>query len=170
MPFLRTERLAFRVWSPADLPLALALWGDPVVTRLIGGPFDEAAVRHRLAAEIDLQAAHGYQYWPVFRRDDETHVGCAGLHPRDPDAGVAEFGFHIVAAAQGRGYATEAAHAVIDHAFETLGLSALFAGHHPGNTRSRGLLEKLGFRYTHDERYPPTGLDHPSYRLEPADR
>jgi RimJ/RimL family protein N-acetyltransferase len=51
------------------------------------------------------------------------------------------------------------------YAFHTLGVKALFAGHNPGNTASRRVLEKLGFRYTHDEYYPPTGLKHPSYIL-----
>jgi ribosomal-protein-alanine N-acetyltransferase len=37
--FLKTSRLGFRQWSIADLPLAMALWGDPEVTRFIGGPF-----------------------------------------------------------------------------------------------------------------------------------
>jgi hypothetical protein len=43
---------------------------------------------------------------------------------------------------------------------------ALFAGHNPANQASRELLARLGFRYTHDELYPPTGLMHPSYRLD----
>lgn len=51
------------------------------------------------------------------------------------------------------------------YAFNTLGVKGLFAGHNPANEASRRLLEKLGFRYTHDEYYPPTGLNHPSYRL-----
>ena len=51
------------------------------------------------------------------------------------------------------------------YAFNTLGVKGLFAGHNPGNAASRRVLEKLGFRYTHDEYYPPTGLNHPSYLL-----
>jgi RimJ/RimL family protein N-acetyltransferase len=54
---------------------------------------------------------------------------------------------------------------VIEYAFNILGVKALFAGHSPANEASRRLLEKLGFRYTHDEYYPPTGLNHPSYLL-----
>jgi RimJ/RimL family protein N-acetyltransferase len=49
-----------------------------------------------------------------------------------------------------------------------LAASALFAGHHPANRSSRDLLLKLGFRYTHDEYYAPTGLQHPSYLLRPG--
>ena len=45
----------------------------------------------------------------------------------------------------------------------------MFAGHHPDNQASRRLLTRLGLRYTHDERYPPTGRDHPSYLLTAAE-
>ena len=54
---------------------------------------------------------------------------------------------------------------MIDYAFRTMGVSGLFAGHHPGNGASRRLLQRLGFRYTHDAFYGPTGLHHPSYLL-----
>jgi RimJ/RimL family protein N-acetyltransferase len=64
----------------------------------------------------------------------------------------------------GLGY--EAATAVIEYAFGELHVGRLFAGHHPRNDASRQLLVKLGFRYTHDESYAPTGSDHPSYELE----
>jgi len=53
----------------------------------------------------------------------------------------------------------------MEYAFSTLGVKGLFAGHNPANEASRRVLEKLGFRYTHDEFYPPTGLNHPSYIL-----
>jgi RimJ/RimL family protein N-acetyltransferase len=51
------------------------------------------------------------------------------------------------------------------YAFDVLEVNALFAGHHPDNKVSRALIERLGFAYTHDEFYAPTGLHHPSYRL-----
>jgi hypothetical protein len=47
-----------------------------------------------------------------------------------------------------------------------MGIEALFAGHNPNNEKSGMLLGKLGFEYTHDEFYEPTGLQHPSYLLK----
>ena len=52
---------------------------------------------------------------------------------------------------------------MIKYAFETLNKEKLFAGHNPKNEASRKTLKKLGFIYTHDEFYAPTGLMHPSY-------
>jgi ribosomal-protein-alanine N-acetyltransferase len=42
----------------------------------------------------------------------------------------------------------------------------LFAGHHPQNEGSRRVLDKLGFRFMGTTYYPPTGLQHLSYRLQ----
>ena len=63
------------------------------------------------------------------------------------------------------GLASEAARAVIAHAFENLGASALFAGHHPDNTASEKVLRKLGFAETRSEFFEGTGLVHPAYLL-----
>ncbi len=167
--FMRTSRLGFSTWSEADLALAIALWGDSRVTRLIGGPFPEGRIRERLAEEIATQARFGYQYWPLFRLADDAHVGCAGLRPVHGTEGVLELGFHLRPEHWGQGLATEAARAVIQYAFTTIGVGALVAGHHPRNDASRRVLRRLGFRYTHDEHYPPTGLDHPSYALTAAE-
>jgi ribosomal-protein-alanine N-acetyltransferase len=158
-----TARLAFRCWRDDDLPLARGLFGDPRVTALVGGPFDDAAVRARLAAEIATQRAQRMQYWPMFARDGGDFVGCCGLKPRAPD--VHELGFYIAPAWWRRGLAVESARAVISYAWDALGARALFAGHHPDNDASRRTLEVLGFRYTHDELYAPTGREHPGYEL-----
>ena len=45
----------------------------------------------------------------------------------------------------------------MEYAFNKRKVAALFTGHNPNNNSSRNLLLKLGFRYTHDEFYPPTG-------------
>ena len=163
--FLRSSRLGFREWAESDFDLANALWGDPEVTRLIGGPFSKEQVRQRLAREIETQNAHGIQYWPIFLLASDVHVGCCGLRPYRLDRGICELGFHILKSQWGGGYAAEAARAAMAHAFDSLQVAALFAGHHPANEASRRLLQRLGFRFTHAEYYVPTGLDHPSYIL-----
>ncbi len=163
--FLRSKRLGFRQWSPADMELAIGLWGDADVTKLIGGPFSDAQVRERLNTEIARQQEYGVQYWPIFLLTTSEHVGCCGLRPYDLSQPIYEIGFHIRKAFWGQGYALEAAQTVIDYAFNTLVAKALFAGHNPANEASARLLTKLGFQYTHDEYYAPTGLNHPSYLL-----
>ena len=166
--FVITDRLGFRFWTEADLDLARGLWGDPRVTEFIPatGRLSDADIKARLDAEMLCGQTHGIQYWPIFSRETGDHLGCCGLRPYKTQPYILEIGFHIRSAHWRRGYAGEAARATIRHAFANLGVAGLFAGHNPKNAGSRLLLEKLGFTYTHDELYPPTGLMHPSYLLE----
>lgn len=190
--FLTSERLGFRCWREDDLPLAMELWGDSVVTAMIGGPFTPEQVRMRLANEIAQMRVAGVQYWPVFLLDGGGFAGCAGLrpktlsesHPGHENKGAArvehpseigpaqsietrvyELGFHLLRSCWGRGLAAEAAQAVIAHGFGTLGAEALFAGHHPANEASRRVLLKLGFEYAGEEFYAPSGVIEPVYLL-----
>ena len=165
--FLQTPRLVFRTWAKIDLELALGLWGDPQVTRFFDAreKLTPEEVQARLTREITGQNDDGVQYWPIFLRSSQEHVGCCGLRPYQPPGNLYEIGFHIRTCHWGNGYATEATRRVIDYAFQDLSVDGLFAGHNPENTASRHLLQKLGFGYTHDEYYAPTGLQHPSYIL-----
>ena len=165
--FLNSPRLAFRTWAMEDAPLALSLWGNLEVTRTFGGPFTEGQVYERLAREIANQLTYKLQYWPVFLQEDDAFAGCCGLRPYKQGKQIFELGYHFLPQFWGKGYATEAAQTVIAHAFGTLKLKGLIAGHHPQNAASKKVLDKLGFRYTHDELYEPTGLMNPSYFLAP---
>ena len=164
--FLSSARLGFRCWLKSDLAHAIELWGDPEVTRYISARgFTPDDIEQRLKREIDSQRRHALQYWPIFLLASGEHVGCCGLRRRENEPEVPELGFHIASRHWRHGYALEAASRVIDYAFTALGAPALFAGHNPHNVASRALLHRLGFVHTHDELYPPTGLEHPSYRL-----
>jgi len=169
--FLKSRRLGFRHWGDDDLAIAIELWGDYEVTRFFDarGKWSRDEVQKRLAKEIRSDKQYGVQYWPVFLLETHEHVGCCGLRPYDSPRGIYEIGFHIRANQWRCGYAREAALAIIDYAFDTLNVNALFAGHNPQNTVSQHLLLQLGFRFTHDEYYPPTGLNHPSYLLKAVD-
>lgn len=162
---MSTERLRFGIWQTDDTLLAETIWGDPEVTNLTGGPFTVAEVIQRLELEIENWRLHQIQYWPVFRMNGGALAGCCGLRPRDVAAGIAELGFQFCRDAWGQGFATEAATAVIDRA-RSQGLVALIAGHHPENQASKRTLLRLGFSYTHDELYPPTGMVEPCYELQ----
>lgn len=166
--FISTTRLGFRQWQEDDLDLALSLWGDYEVTKLIDarGKLTDAQVQERLTQEITRAKDYGVQYWPIFLLENDEFVGCCGLRPYDLSEQMYEIGFHIRSTHWRCGYAFEAACAVIDYALNRLKATSLFAGHNPKNEASRSLLEKLGFHYTHDEYYPPTGLHHPSYLLK----
>ena len=144
----------------------MLLWGDIEVTRFIGGPVSKAQIRARLAREIASMSEHGIQYWPVFLLADSTFAGCCGLRPYKPEEGICELGFHFRPQYWGKGFAMEAARAVIDHASESPKARALFAGHYPDNKASARVLEELGFEFTHEEIYAPTGRMHRCHILK----
>jgi ribosomal-protein-alanine N-acetyltransferase len=163
--FLKSERLGFRCWSNDDLPLARELWGDIDVTRFFGGPFSEAEIGQRLNREITNMNAFQFQYWPINLLSDNEHVGCCGLRPYRLEEEIYELGFHLRPQYWGQELAQEAARAVVSYAFEKIGAKALSAGHHPKNLASKKVLEKLGFKYTHDEFFVALGINIPYYRL-----
>ena len=165
--FMTSHRLGFGVWRAQDVDLASAIWGDNAVTRWTGGPSRPIRSRRDCPTEISNQIEHQVQYWPIFHLDTGDHLGCCGLRPRDADAGVLELGYQLRPGAWGRGYASEAARAVIDWA-AAKGVRALFAGHHPSNAASRRILLGLGFAYAHDEFLSATGQVEPCYRLQIA--
>lgn len=167
--FLKTKRLGFSKWKDTDLELANQLWGDKDVTRFIcaAGAFTQQDIISRLNAEIHNDKEFSVQYWPVFELAEGELAGCCGIRPFEPELLTYELGFHLRKEYWGRGYAYEAAAAVIDYSFKVLNADRLFAGHHPQNAASEKLLIKLGFRFTGTNFYEPTGLYHPSYELRP---
>jgi len=165
--FLHSARLGFRCWQPADLPLALSLWGAPRVSAKIGRQLTPQQIESRLSCEIAQMSASGMQYWPIFLLDGGEFTGCAGLRPKY--GRTFELGYHLLPAHWGKGLATEAARAVIGYAFATLAAEAIFAGHHPENAASRHILLKLGFEPDGEEFYEPSGLIEPVYLLPRPD-
>jgi [ribosomal protein S5]-alanine N-acetyltransferase len=168
--FLKSARLGFRCWTPEDLPLARAIWGNPVVTRFVGGPFSDEQVTARLVREIFSMGAYHVQYWPIFLLSTGEHVGCAGMRSRKPEEHIFSMGFYLRPEHWGKGFAVESGAAVIEHAFNALQIHELFAAHHPDNLVSGKVLTKLGFTFTHLELYPPTGLMHSAYSLKPPEK
>lgn len=165
--FMTTERIGFSKWRDDDPELAKLLWDDPDVTRFLcaTGHFTQREILDRLNLEIRNDALYQVQYWPIFEMTTAELIGCCGLRPCAGDPGIFEIGFHLRKQFWRRGFASEAARAVIDYAFSTLHVRELRAGHHPQNDASRKLLLNLGFQYVKDDYYAPTGLYHPSYRL-----
>ena len=167
--FLRTKRLLFCRWEAGDLLEAEALWGDPLVTRWITatGRMTAEEVADRLAQEVERDKQFGIQYWPLRERSTGELAGCCGLRPHGE--GELELGVHLRPAFWGRGLGEEACRAALWYAFVKWDIPSVFAGHNPHNTAFPKLLEKLGFSPIGEEFYPPTGLYHPSYRLQRGD-
>ncbi|GGD61645.1 GNAT family N-acetyltransferase [Aurantiacibacter arachoides] len=156
---LATDRLVLRPPTADDLPFLLAEMNTPMVMRYLGGEvFTEADVTSRLQADIDAFGRDdGWKRWTIFRRDDNARVGRCGLFrvrmKAAPDAlrGQPEIGWTLAEAYWGKGFATEAARAVLNHAFADL--PEVYAQTSDSNAASTRVMQRLGFERRHDLGY-----------------
>ncbi|MFJ9605189.1 GNAT family N-acetyltransferase [Kitasatospora sp. NPDC101176] len=155
---LHTERLLIRRWRESDLAPWAAMNADPEVREHLGDVLtreqaDASVARFEAAIE-----RRGYGWLAVEVRESGEFVGFAGLDDVDeglPFAGV-EIGWRLARTAWGRGYATEAARAVLAHGFDTLGLPEVLAVTTATNLRSQAVMRRLGM--VHD---PAVDFDDP---------
>jgi ribosomal-protein-alanine N-acetyltransferase len=82
-----------------------------------------------------------------FDRESGELAAMCGLRSKTP--GVYETGYWVTKPFLGRGYATEACHAMILYAFDQLGAKAVVISHFDGNDKSQRVIKKLGFEFTH---------------------
>jgi RimJ/RimL family protein N-acetyltransferase len=143
VPVLKTDRLVLRAPRPADAPAMARLLADrriAINTARIPYPYgvDDAEQFIASANRLDGEATFVVTI-------DAAPIGVCGVEPRE---GGPEIGYWFGVSYWGQGYATEAAHAVIDHAFAELQHETLQAGARVSNPASRRVLEKCGFQWT----------------------
>lgn len=145
-----SRRLLVRRLAEADIPAVAALWADAQVTRFMGGPRKFEEVCASLRSDL-IMPPDPYDLWPVVELGTETVVGHCGLLPKTVN-GQKEIELVYVIAADhwGRGYATETAAAIRDHAFRDLGLPRLVSLIDPEHAASGRVALKLGMKYETD--------------------
>ena len=154
-----TERLVIRPVEASDAAVLAALWSDPEVTRYMGGPRDFEKVREQLMSDVRAGVFHPFDLWPVVEKATGRVVGDCGLIEKEVDGRVEiELVYVFAAAAWGKGYATEAASAVRDHAFHHLGVQRITALIDPANLASARVAEKVGMRFERETRRPEDRL------------
>jgi len=131
---LTTEHLVLQPVTAADQDALLAHWTTPQVRRFMfdGAVLTEADIAAAIAESTASFRAGGYGLWLLRRAGGAPLAGTAGLRPLE-DLGL-EIIWSLAPEAQGRGYATEAARAVLDYALGPLGLPEVLAEIDEGNT------------------------------------
>jgi XTP/dITP diphosphohydrolase len=159
---VETDRLILRPLQPDDLPAFEPLWADEEVMRYIGAggtrTGDSAAAL--LDALIAHREQHGFSLWAMVPREVGRPVGWAGLLvptflPAVLPAVEVDYG--LGREWWGRGYATEAARAALDHGFGVLELDRLIAIVYPDNIRSLAVIDRLAMRPAGQHPHPATG-------------
>lgn len=144
---LRTPRLELRPLTAGDaVQWHAVVWGDAEVARWLAtrGAIPIERLEQFMADRGLLQwQEHGFGVWLVFDRDSGALGGHCGLIINEP--GRVDLVYALGRAWWGQGLATEAARAVVDHAFGALGIDHLVATVFPGHDTSVRVLDKLGF-------------------------
>lgn len=151
-PVIETERLVLRGQRRDDLEAFAALWGDPEVTRFIGGkPSTREESWTRLLRGIGHWEEMGFGPWIVCEKATGRLVGDIGfanfqrsLEPAFGD--TPEIGWVMSPAAHGKGYATEAVLAAVAWGDEHFDGDRTVCIIDPENTPSRRVAEKAGYR------------------------
>ncbi|MFL6076861.1 MAG: GNAT family N-acetyltransferase [Mycobacteriales bacterium] len=140
---LETERLILRPWAESDADRLRALHSE----RGNGTPTVEYT-RALIAKQLAATATTGIALLPIQRRGERDFIGYCGLIIGRSTIEEPEIAYELFQRAQGRGYATEAASAVLDAAIAT-GRKRLWATVGVWNTPSFRVLDKLGFERDH---------------------
>jgi len=146
-PTLDTARLRLRPFTSADGDALFALHSSAHVLRYWDAPpwSERARADHFIAACRQMAEEGTGTRLAVDRVSDGAFIGWCSLTRWNPDYRSASMGYCFDDAAWGQGYATEAAHALLQWAFDTLDLNRVQAETDTRNVGSARVLEKLGF-------------------------
>lgn len=153
----KTPRLHLRQWVDADLEPFAALNADPQVMEYFVAPLTRDASDAMALRLQTLIAQRGWGHWAVEERDTGAFVGFVGLHipvATLPCAPCTEIGWRLARAHWGKGYASEAASAVLDSGFKQLGLTDIVSFTACSNVRSQAVMRRIGMVYESDFDHP----------------
>lgn len=153
---IETARLILRPWRDQDRKPFWAMACDlrvmeylPPLTRAES----DASVDRMMATERE----HGHVFWAVERKAAGDFIGFCGILPPRSPIFEHEIGWRLAHCAWGQGLAREAAEASLAWAWENLTVPSIMAITNVANTRSWGLMERLGMI-----RHPDEDFDHPA--------
>lgn len=159
MSLIETDRLILREWKREDLTPFAAINQDPKVMEYLLKPLAEsetAAMIEKIQKHFKL---HGFGLYACTVKETSELIGFVGLNVPDFEAHFTpcvEIGWRLAFHAWGKGYATEAARAVLQVGFGKQGLHEIVSWTVPANQRSIRVMEKIGMH-----RDPKDDFDHP---------
>jgi [ribosomal protein S5]-alanine N-acetyltransferase len=145
-PTIRTERLILRSLSLSDAWDVRRMAGNSKVagnTLYMPFPYPEGIAEEWISTHATEFFERRQLILGIFLRKEKTLIGCIGLTLKI-DIENAEVGYWIGEEFWNNGYATEAASAMVNYAFESLKLHKIFAHYFASNTASGRVLQKIG--------------------------
>lgn len=166
---MHTQRLLIRMLNEADVEAIADIWGNSKVMAHCGGPIVGV---NRLARSIQyyqtIEAEKGISAYGVCLQDTEALIGVCGFNPTET-SDVYELIYHFKESEWGKGYATEAAAALLDYLRNHISrevVRQIRASIAPENIGSERVLLRCGFHFSHDEWFDDTQRFEPVYVLE----
>ncbi len=172
-PLVTTTRLALRDWSDDDAAAALAIYGSGDVARWLTPAMDRIADVETMRSVLgtwrqqqpELIPPQGR--WAIHRTSDDAVIGGVAIGLLPPNGEDLEVSWQLNPAEWGKGYAAEAARALIAWAF-TQEIDELFAVARPSNVRATAMAKRLAMQWV-GETAKYYGLNLQVYRIRPSD-
>jgi RimJ/RimL family protein N-acetyltransferase len=149
MKVLETDRLIIRWLTTEDAEFILQLLNEPSWLKFIGDKGVRTIADARayiLSGPVEMYSRFGFGLYLVEQKKEHLSIGICGLIKRDSLADV-DIGFAFLPKYWGKGYAHEAASAIMEYGRTVLGLTRIVAITSANNDSSAKLLEKLGLRF-----------------------
>lgn len=159
MIMLETERLILRPWKDSDAKELYRYASDPDVGPIAGWPPHQSIDESR---DVIKNVFNGAEAYAICLKENGKAIGAIELKlnghtdmtERDDEC---ELGYWLGKPFWGQGIMPEAARELIRHGFEDIGMTKIWCGYYEGNTKSKRVQEKVGFRY----RWKSEGIDVP---------
>lgn len=144
-PTLDTARLRLRPMTHDDAPFVASMLGDPETMRYYPRCYTYEEAEGWVQRTLDRYAKDGHAFWLVEDRTERTPIGQVGLLMQFvEERWQPEIGYMLDSTKWRRGFASEAAQAVRDYAFGTLGKPEVISLIRPVNVPSQGVARRIG--------------------------
>ncbi|KGT93898.1 guanosine monophosphate synthetase [Erwinia typographi] len=147
---LETERLRLEPFQDSHFEGLRVMDSDPGVMRYINQGIAKTPeeTRESISRVHDRWEKYGFSWWAIKEKTSEAIVGAACLqYLANVEGAPLEIGWRLIPEHHGKGYATEAANAIITFAAERIGATYLVAVADPENISSQHVMKRLGMTY-----------------------
>ncbi len=162
---IETKRLVLRTWQDSDLMPMCAINQDPLVMEYFPSTGNLKQTRDHIKRIQTHQDKYGYSLYAVELKQTGDMIGFVGLLHRTkeefdaPFIPATEIGWRLSSKHWNKGYATEAALAVLEFGFTQLGLHEIVSFANVNNKASRRVMEKIGLQHNPVDDFDHTKLD-----------
>ncbi len=146
---LYTERLILRRWEESDAEQLFKYAQDPDIGPIAGWPPHESIDQSRF---VIANVLNGREAYAICLKEDNKAIGAIELRLNGSSSlcsgdDECELGFWLGKPFWGKGIMPEAAHELIRHGFEDLGMNRIWCGYYEGNAKSMRAQKKIGFKF-----------------------